>query len=55
MLAGLDETVRKQLEVVARERGAAGGRATKSTPLSQNFVLAEFVCCRGHCTAESGS
>ena len=39
-LEGLDDRERAEL----REAAA---------PLSQNFVLAEFHCCRGHCAKES--
>jgi uncharacterized protein YcbK (DUF882 family) len=41
-LEGLEDEERAELE----EAAAAGA-------LSQNFVLAEFHCCRGHCAKES--
>jgi hypothetical protein len=51
-LDGLDDQERGELEEAAAQAGATA-RAAGSLALSQNFVLAEFHCCRGHCAAAS--
>lgn len=49
----LDDEERAELEAAAAELEATAGpgdvEGRKSTRLSENFVLAEFHCCRGHC------
>lgn len=49
-LDGLDDRERGELEEAAAKAGSAA-RAAGSLALSQNFTLAEFHCCRGHCAA----
>jgi hypothetical protein len=51
-LASLDDDERRELEQAAAEAGP-GTRAAGATRLSENFVLAEFHCCRGHCAGAS--
>jgi hypothetical protein len=51
-IEGLTDAEKRELEEAAAEAGPAT-RAGGVTPLSANFVLAEFHCCRGHCTAAS--
>jgi hypothetical protein len=49
-LEGLDDQARASLDEAAQEPGTrAGPPAPGAVPLSKNFVLAEFHCCRGHC------
>jgi hypothetical protein len=48
----LDDAGKRELEEAAAEAGPAT-RGEAATPLSTNFVLAEFHCCRGHCAAAS--
>lgn len=51
-LDALDENGRSELEQAAAEAGP-GTRAAGVTRLSENFVLAEFHCCRDHCAGAS--
>ncbi len=52
-LAELDDRERADLEEavaeIEREFGPEAVQGMRSKPLSKNFVLAEFHCCRGHC------
>jgi hypothetical protein len=46
----LADEERRALEEISVEHERAAGPAA-GTPLSANFTLSEFHCCRGHCTA----
>ena len=51
-LESLDDDERAELEEIAAREPAPAAPGFKATPLSRNFNLSEFHCCRGHCTAE---
>jgi uncharacterized protein YcbK (DUF882 family) len=53
-LEEFDDRERAELEEAATDLGAAAGpeERARSMRLSKSFVLEEFHCCRGHCTAE---
>jgi hypothetical protein len=50
-LEGLDDEARTELEEAAADAGPAPRAA--GVRLSRNFLLAEFHCCRAHCTGAS--
>jgi hypothetical protein len=54
-LEGLDDDEKSELEAETAAAAAAAGPAARpaGVRLSKNFGLAEFHCCRGHCSAAS--